>query len=146
MSAKAYCAAIVYLLREHNGKTEVLVHKRQGGWGAGLWDASAGGHVEEGETMTTALMREAKEELGIKIDAKDIIFTNIQQFRAQSRVYFDGYFFVKKYKGKPHIMEPEKCSDLQWCDINNLPEPFRPERKQALKDFLAGKTFTEFGF
>ena len=96
--------------------------------------------------MTDCLLREAREEIGIDIDLNNVIFTNIQHFKAPTRVYFDGYFFVERFKGEPKIMECDKCGELLWCDINDLPQPFRPERKQALLDFMAGKTFTQFGF
>jgi hypothetical protein len=31
------------------------------------------------------------------------------------------FFTTSKYTGVPTIKEPEKCSELVWKDINNLP-------------------------
>ena len=36
--------------------------------------------------------------------------------------YYDVYFEINEYKGEIKISEPEKCSELVWGNINNLPE------------------------
>src|SRR3989338_2032784 len=50
-----------------NSRNQLLIHKRSPGalTSPGLWDKSAGGHVDEGEDYLRAAYRETKEELGI---------------------------------------------------------------------------------
>jgi ADP-ribose pyrophosphatase YjhB (NUDIX family) len=40
----------------------------------GLWDVSAGGHINLGETNIETAIRETKEEIGVEIDPKRLIF------------------------------------------------------------------------
>lgn len=42
-----------------------------------LWDVSVAGHVDAGETIETAAIRETKEELGITISEKDLLKIDI---------------------------------------------------------------------
>ncbi|MDE6075059.1 MAG: NUDIX domain-containing protein, partial [Clostridia bacterium] len=63
------------LLKVADGKTKVLLQRRQNtGFMDGLWDLSCSGHVEHGESMSQAAVREAKEELGVDISPDKIEF------------------------------------------------------------------------
>ena len=66
-------ASYVYLLRDGVQGTEVLLQLRQGtGYMDGHWAAAAAGHVEAGESVLDAAVREADEELGVTIDPVDL--------------------------------------------------------------------------
>jgi len=59
-------ASYVYLLREGDGGTEVLLQlRRNTGFMDGHWAAAAAGHVERGETAYDAARREAREEIDV---------------------------------------------------------------------------------
>ena len=110
---------------------KILVQKRKG---SKLWPgyyALPAGHVDSGENQYDALVREAQEELGIELDIKNIINSYVVLRRNYFKIdgkklepYIDYYFEFKKYKGTPKIMEKDKCDELIWVDINDLPEPF----------------------
>ena len=110
---------------------KILLQKRKG---SKLWPgyyALPAGHIDEGETQYDALVREAQEELGIDIDPKNIIHSYVvlrrNYFEIDGKIldpYIDYYFEIKKYEGIPRIMEKDKCDELIWADINNLPKPF----------------------
>ena len=69
-------ASYVYLLRETDQGTEVLLQLRQGTpYMDGHWAAAAAGHVERGETAYDAAHREALEELGVSDLDLDFAFT-----------------------------------------------------------------------
>ena len=94
-----------------------------------------------------ALIREAQEELGIIIDHKKILNSYVVLRRNYFKIdgkqlepYIDYYFEIKDYDGKPKIMEEEKCDELIWADINNLPEPFINYEGAFLED----KTITTY--
>ena len=121
-------SAVHMIIKKYN---KVLVQKRKG---SKLWPGYYGlpaGHIDEGENQYEALVREAKEELGITINIKNIIndytvlrrnYFEIDGKKLES--YIDFYYEIEEYEGIPKIMEEDKCEELLWADINNLPEPF----------------------
>ena len=119
----------VHMILVKDGK--ILVQKRKG---SKLWPgyyALPAGHVDSGENQYDALVREAQEELGIELDIKNIINSYVVLRRNYFKIdgkklepYINYYFEFKKYKGTPKIMEKDKCDELIWVDINDLPEPF----------------------
>ena len=100
-----------------------------------------GGHIEEGENQYEALVREAKEELGITIEIDKIINSYVVLRRNYFKIdgkqlepYIDYYFEINEYTGTPKILEKDKCDELIWTDINNLPEPFINYEGDFLED------------
>ena len=89
------------------------------------------GHIDEGENQYDALVREAQEELGIVINPEKIINSYVVLRRNYFKIdgkklepYIDYYFEIKEYEETPKIIEEDKCDELIWVDINNLPKPF----------------------
>lgn len=73
----------------------------------------------------------------------DIIDTFVVNRRNKSLLpYYDVYFEVSKYKGNIKINEPEKCSELVWCDINKLPEDMIDFEIEAIKNNQKGIKFS----
>lgn len=142
-------ASIVMLLKTEDGKRKVLLQRRQNtGFADGLWDFSCSGHVEQGESMSQAAVREAKEELGINIPLDKIFFFALVHKREKERdlTYYNAYFVCEHFSGEPHICEIEKCSKLQWFDIDNLPDDLIPDRKKAVQSYLNGVHYFEYGW
>ncbi|MEQ4721602.1 NUDIX domain-containing protein [Nonomuraea sp. B19D2] len=113
----------VLLLRDIRGigdahGTHVLLGRRHGtGYGDGLWHLPSG-HLEAGESVTEAAVREVGEELGVRIDPADLAFAHVMH-RAPERV---GLFFTaRKWTGEPYNAEPDKCSELAWWPLAELP-------------------------
>ena len=127
MKAKFKSAVHLILMNEE----KILLQKRKG---SKLWPgyyALPAGHIDEGENQYDALIREAKEELGIIINTKDILNDYVvlrrNHFQIDGKIlepYIDYYFEISKYEGIPTIMEDNKCEELIWVNINDLPEPF----------------------
>lgn len=126
---------------------KILVQKRKG---SKLWPgyyALPAGHIDEGENQFDALVREAKEELGVNIDLKKIINSYVvlrrNYFEIEGRQlepYIDYYYEINEYDGVPKIMEKDKCDELIWVDINDLPDPFINYEG----DFLSNKTIKTY--
>ena len=132
----------VYLVIK-NDKGEILLQRRQG---TKLWPgflALPAGHIDEKENAYEAVIREAREELGIKISKANILDTFVVNRRNKSLMpYYDIYFEIDTYDGKIQINEPEKCSELLWSDINNLPDDMIDFEIEAIKNHQKGINFS----
>ena len=138
-------SAVHMIIVDNDNK--ILLQKRKG---SKLWPgyyALPAGHIDEGENQYDALVREAKEELDIEINPKDIINSYVVLRRNFFEIdgkklepYIDYYFEISKYKGIPKIIELNKCEELIWSNINDLPEPFINYEGE----FLADRSITTY--
>lgn len=129
------------ITRKNNGCAEILLQKR-----SNCWDLAVGGHVEENESLKEAAMREAREELGIGISYKDIVFATCSYTKFEKLPYNFFYFVVEQFDGIPAIKEPEKCQELKWFCINDLPEGIISDVKVTIDNYLSGISFAELGW
>jgi 8-oxo-dGTP diphosphatase len=136
-------AAYVCLLRPSPSGTEVLLQLRDGtGYMDGHWAAAAAGHVERGETVFEAAVREAAEE----VDVHDVVpeplcamhRTGATGDPVDERV--DCFFTATSWSGEPRIVEPEKCADLRWFPLDSLPDPVVPHELSVLRALHAGRS------
>ena len=108
------------LLQRRNstkGKTEILMMLAE--YLDNQYDLP-GGHLESGEDLYDAMIREAKEELGIEIEREDMQMVHIYHHFEKDMLKF--VFKVKTFKNEIQNLEPEKCKELKWVDIENLPD------------------------
>lgn len=141
-------AAVVALIRKVNGKIEILLQKRQNtGFADGMWDLSCSGHVEEGESISRAAVRECSEELGVEIKEENLrFFALIHKNDAPCSItYYNVYFSVENFTGEPRIME-SKCSEIKWFSFDNLPENLLDDRKMALNSVLCDAKYYAYGW
>ena len=139
----------VYLILEKEDK--ILFLKRMNtGHEDGNYSLVAG-HIDDGESPTQALVREAKEEAGIGIDASDLHFCNVLYRReikedgtVEQRV--DFFFSTHIWTGEVRNMEPEKCGDLSWFALDRMPENVVSYVKTALSHYRNGLVYSEFGW
>lgn len=124
---------------------KVLLQLRQNtGWMDNHWDLASCGHVEKNETLKQAAIRESKEELNIDIYKDDLEMVGIQHNFIESKgIYYCFYFKVNNFRGDIKIGEPEKCSELKWFDVNDLPDNIIPIRKIALENYLNNIIYSE---
>jgi len=53
------------------------------------------------------------------------------------------FFKAKEWKGDLINMEPEKCDDLKWFKINELPENTIPYIRSAITFYLNNRIYSE---
>ena len=130
-------AAYVFLRRTSDGVDQLLLQLRQGtGYMDGHWAAAAAGHVEAGESVLDAAVREAVEELGITIDPAHLLAlcamhrTVAPHGPIDERV--DFFFECRRWAGTPHTQEVDKSADLRWFDLAALPDPVVPHEHQVM--------------
>lgn len=142
-------AAYVVLRRDDH----VLLQLRRGtGYMDGYWACAAAGHVERGESVISAAIREAREELGIDVDATDLIGltgmhrTNGTGDPIDERV--DWFFECRRWSGEPTLQEADKAADLRWFALDALPDPVVPHERAVLDALAHGSVpaITTFGF
>lgn len=142
-------ASYVYLLRDSaTTGTEVLLQLRAGTtYMDGHWAAAAAGHVERGETAFTAAQREATEELGITEVELNFEFT-MQRTQGGEPIdeRVDFFFSSRSWTGEPRIMEPDKCGELRWCPVSDLPDPVVPHEAYALSRLGTHERYLTHGF
>ena len=135
--------ATVSFLLEKDGKF-ILFYRTDGYFKDGWWVLPAG-HIEADETATQAVIREAKEELNINIDAKDVIFAHVVHNMVGENKRIDFYFRVKNFKGKIKNMEPDKCVKMEFFAKDTMPplEKIAPTSLQALKSIWNNIYYSE---
>lgn len=143
----APAGVVLMLLKKTEGKTLVLLQRRQNtGFADGLLDLSCSGHVEKGEAMSDAVLRECFEELGLSIKRENLRFVCFIHKRDGDQIYYYGYFVCEEFEGEPRIMEGEKCSQLLWADMHNLPDDVISDRKGAVTAYFNGTHYLEYGW
>ena len=143
----APAGVVLMLLRNLNGRAQVLLQRRQNtGFADGLLDLSCSGHVEKDEAMSDTVLRECAEELGLSIKREDLKFICFIHKRDGDKIYYYGYFMCEKFEGEPQIMESGKCSQLLWADLDNLPQDLIPDRKAAIDAYFNSVNYMEDGW
>jgi 8-oxo-dGTP pyrophosphatase MutT (NUDIX family) len=90
-------------------------------------------------------MREATEEVGVEIKAHDMVFSSVMH-RTEDDERVDFFVQVHKWQGEIVNAEPDKCDDLRWALLNELPDNTIPYVRRAIANHLNNVTFDEFGW
>ncbi len=128
-----------------NSQEQVLFGRRQNtGFEDGAYHLPAG-HLEAGESVIQALIREAKEEVGVTVDPAHVEFCHVMHnSSAGGRIAF--FFTVRWWGAAPENREPEKCSELRWFSLGALPGHLIGYCRAALASISAGEPFSVYGW
>ncbi len=141
------CAVFLILTKKENNKEYVLLQKRYNtGVLDNTFDVSVSGHLENNESLEDAMIRETKEEIGVSIQKEDLNFVSIMHANVSYGDYIFVVFSSNKYNGKEQIMEKDKCSELKWFDINELPKDMDETRKIMIENYKNKNNYNEYGF
>lgn len=117
---------------------KVFLAKRQGSHGEATW-ASAGGHLETGESLEECARREAREELGVEVGS--LIFLCVSNIIAYGKHYLDIEFLGEIGEQEPRLAEPEAFSEYGWFDLFDLPDPLFEAVAYALDSVKTGSYY-----
>lgn len=118
---------------------KILLAQRGSPYGYGQWHAPSG-KLDAGEPLTVAAAREAYEEVGIVVDPDLLRLVHTVHHRqgdgAPDRI---GFFFeATHWTGEPFNREPDKCLDVAWFTVHDLPHDLIPYPAAGLHGYLAG--------
>ena len=105
-----------------NEKGEILLQKRTANkvrnpnkWG------KTGGHVEAGESVEDAIVREVKEELGIEIPKEQIEILEIYKSKDPNNKYFAyNFIFNVNYKIEDYKLQKEEVAEIKYVTIDEM--------------------------
>jgi SAM-dependent methyltransferase len=124
--------------------TEILLARRAGtGYADGLLNAPSG-HLEDGEDVRSAMIREAREEIGLDLSPDDLEAVLVMQHRAPDEQARTGWFFLaRQAEGDPLPVnaEPGKCSGIGWYPLDALPEDMVAYCRAGVDAYRAGHRF-----
>jgi len=140
--AKFTMHVAVNLILIRDGKA-LLLRRCNTGWKDGEYGVVAG-HVDGNETIAHAMAREAKEEAGVDIAEEDLEVVHTQHRISEGSEYIDFNLVAKKWTGEPQNLEPDKCDDLSWFPLDQLPENTIPYVRTVFESIGSGKYFSEW--
>ena len=120
-SDKIVGAALIFLYRINEaGELEFLWQKRSdtvSRW-PGKYDASAGGHINLGESLIDAAIRETHEEIGANISADDLKYMGSFMPRLTRLVWA----YMVDYSGRPDDFhfDDNEVSEVKWVPYKEL--------------------------
>ena len=135
--------AAVYLLLIKDEK--VLLSRRfNTGWMDGKYSLISG-HLDGDEKVSVSIIREAFEEAKIKIKKENLIPATVVH-RNSDQEYIDFFFVANKWDGEIIIGEPDKCDELKWFPLGNLPDNLLSYIKEAIENYKNKIPFFESGW
>lgn len=132
------------------GNNILLLRRYNTGYEDGNYSVPAG-HLDGDETVTNGMIREAVEEVGLKITPKDLKMVHVMHRNAASDTgtqneRVDFFLLARTWNGNPEIIETDKCDELRWVPLTRLPENVIPYVRHGIDCFKKGISFSEFGW
>ena len=118
----------VHILMRRDGRL-LLLRRFQTGYEDGRYSVPAG-HLDGGETVIDAAVREAREECGIAL--VDPVVTGVMHRRAADGERIDFFVTPRTWRGEVRNAEPDKCDDLRFFPHDRLPANMVPYVRAAV--------------
>lgn len=134
-------AVHIFLVRD--GRV-LLLRRHNTGYEDGNYSVIAG-HLDGGEEVIQAAIREAREEAGISLVPRDIALVGVMHQQSDIE-YIDFFVTASHWEGEIVNAEPQKCDDLSWHPLGHLPENVIPYVRRALDNYRAGRWFDSYGW
>lgn len=138
-----YVAAVHLFLVRADGAV-LLLRRCNTGYEDGNWSVVAG-HLDGGEEVKAAAMREAREEVGVIIAPANLDIVGVMH-RKSTDERVDFFLVAARWEGEARNREPDKCDALQWCAPDHLPTNIVPYVRRALDNYRQGRWFDSYGW
>lgn len=128
---------------------KILLGKRKNtGFMDGFY-ALPGGRHDGGESLTHAVIREAREEVGIICQPEDIEFSSFIHFNNTDTdkdilpEILYATFKVNRFSGEVTNTEPHKCEELRFFPIDQLPNNMTDMSRRCIEQAFSNITYAE---
>jgi 8-oxo-dGTP diphosphatase len=137
----------VHLLLIRNSRI-LLLRRFNTGYEDGNYSVVAG-HLNGNEEVKEAMIREAREEAGIELARGNLKVVGVMHRRAvEERI--DFFFTARTWFGEIINKEPEKCDQLGWFRVDQLPDNVISYVRKAIDNSInkthRGIWFESFGW
>ena len=133
----------VHLFLVRDGKV-LLLRRFNTGYEDGNYSVVAG-HLNGGERVRAAAIREAREEVGVHIAPEDLEVVGVMH-RQSDDERIDWFLVASRWSGPVVNAEPDRCDDLSWFRLDSLPSNVVPYVRRALENYRRGIWFDSFGW
>ena len=136
----------VYLLLNREGEY-LMMRRANTGYADGHYSLPSG-HVDGEEPVVAAMVREAEEEVGVRVQLEDLRLRHVihRAARDDTGEYIDFYFETSVWEGEPQNCEPDKCDELCWAHPDQLPDPLAGGIAQAFEAMKNDEPYSHEGF
>lgn len=117
-----------------NSDGDILLQKRANSahsW-PGLWDSSAGGHVDRGEDYKAAAKREMEEEIGVESDDLELLGKYYAQFSYNGNLLkrFNTLYRLK-YDKTPEKIDSDEVELVRWFSLDDIKKMIKNNPEQC---------------
>lgn len=95
-----------------------------------------GGMVRFGEPLESAILREFHEEFGMKIRTVRLLGVFDHLIPLERQHWVSATFIAHHIAGEPKILEPDKCSEIGWYSMSNLPTPLSTLTRDNVRAYM----------
>lgn len=91
----------------------------------GAWEPAGSGGLEHNESLKVAVQREVKEECGATVlEVEPLGFREVfREIDGRKSHYVAFDFKARINPDEVRITEPDKCTELRWCALSEIPNP-----------------------
>jgi 8-oxo-dGTP diphosphatase len=135
----------VHLVLVRDGRL-LWARRANTGYMDGLFEVVAG-HLEAGEDVVAATIREAREEVGIDLRRENLECVHVMHRLTPEGLSRIGFFFrATRWDGEVVNAEPHKCSELLWSPVDVPPTGVVPYLPGAVCAIVNGESFSLYGW
>ena len=123
--------AHVWVIRNADGRTEVLLQKRSDEKDSfpGMYDTSSAGHIPAGEEPLPSALRELSEELGIKAVREQLYYAGTFRIHYE-KIFHDRLFkdnevtqvfvYTEPVRIKQLVLQTSEVSEVRWFVLDEV--------------------------
>lgn len=133
----------VYLIVIKDNKT-LLYLRQNSGYCDGMYGLISG-HVESGEGIFEAMIREAREEAGMELKLANLELMSVMYRNSEKDARVEFFFKLLGWDGEFKNSEPEKCKEMKFFDLKKMPKNTIAYVQKGIENSLNGIFFCEYG-